>query len=92
MERLMHKNNKYLMFGLPVKVTLIYGPVIYSYDYNEEDSLPIDDLIKQIREKEGISLIKISNSYITTGINIIKPHKKTRHEFVWFFRALPQLN
>jgi hypothetical protein len=93
MERITQEQNKYLMFGVPVEVNLVYGPVIYTFETgSENEKLPIQDLIEQIKSQEKIDLTKFSNSYITTGLNVVENNKKIRHEFVFFFLSKPVLN
>jgi len=96
MERLTQNQNKYLLFGVPVEVKLVYGPVVFTYEIEQDEKINektlIYDLVNQIKREENIDLTKFSNTYLTTGINLVTGNKTTRHEFVWFFLSKPVMN
>jgi len=92
MEQLKQTNGKYFLFGLPVEVKLIHGPVGCSYQIKYYSKTPIKELVNRIKQEEGIDISTKANAFLTTSIRLKDEFGDCMHEFVWFFFAKPQLN
>lgn len=85
---------EYFLGNQPVIPELVYGPIMYTYDYSQENppEPPLDFLVEQVRAETGVDLGKIANSYHSGGISVEHSEKKTRHEIIMFFSSRPKPN
>lgn len=83
---------EYFLGKMPVKPELVYGPIMYTYNFtNDPSEIPIDSLVQKVRAETGVDLEKVANSYHSGGISVAEQNgKKTRHEIIMFFMSRPK--
>lgn len=83
---------EYFLENQPVIPKLVYGPIMYSYNYTDKNhiDLPIDLVVESVGEETGVDLERIANSYHSGGISVEHGDKKTRHEIILFFNSIPK--
>jgi hypothetical protein len=83
---------KYYIDNQRVIPILVYGPIMYTYNYTDTEhmELPINFLVEQIKTETNVDLEKIANSFHSSGIGVSHNGINTRHEIVMFFQSSPK--
>jgi len=83
---------KYYIDNQRVFPILVYGPIMYTYDYTDSKhmELPIDFLVEKIKAETNFDLEKKANSYHSGGIGVNHDGRNTRHEIIMFFQSVPK--
>ncbi len=83
---------EYFLGNQPVTPILVYGPVMYTYDYIDKEHIevPIGFLVEKIKAETGVDLERIANSFHSGGISVSHGEIFTRHEIIMFFNSRPK--
>jgi hypothetical protein len=86
------RQGEYELNGVPVIPCLVFGPIMYSYDFVDDAhmEMPIEHLVERVMSETGFDLQSRADSYHCGGIGVEHNGKKTRHEIVCFYKTVPK--